>query len=257
MTKPLLFIFFLVWVAVPLTVSAQDQEYILLHNGTVLEGKVVSYEEGGSSSIKTTEGKVIVLYTDEIDRISAVPIEAPSDGSFEPPTKGFYQSFQMGLLSGKAVIGSSVNFSSNISNGYHFNEHWAVGVGTGIESFISRAYIPFYAEGRLFPWQVSTAPFVSVKGGYNFTTARDDVGYETVKYKAGPMFSIALGVRSMTNKDNAFEISIGYRYQYLNWTTTYGEWNEWWGTPPYPPGTTVESVLNINRFELKAGIFLQ
>jgi len=242
---------------------AQVEAKIYLVSGDVIEGTIVTYDEGGTALIRQADGTEVKLATSEIEKVTERDVDAPSlqagrskkPGKFVPPSKGFYHTLHTGVMAGKGLGGSSVNFTLTHSTGYQFSERWAAGAGMGIEA-INQAYFPFYGEARYYPWHKSSGLYGQFRGGYSFTQVLNDDGWRKRESTGGPMMSFTAGIRSMTSKNTAVELSIGYRYQLTRTTTTWLTDPGWWGAPAFPPGTIQETVQHLNRLEIKLGLLL-
>ena len=115
--------------------------------------------------------------------------------------------------------------SFTITNGYMFNEHWAMGAGVGFEIFNHNLF-PLFAELRYTLWDQKISPFVVVKGGYSFGGFKakhyDElylnwspyyISDTKLRHYGGLMAHPEIGVKVPLNENSDLLFTVAYRYQ--------------------------------------------
>jgi hypothetical protein len=115
--------------------------------------------------------------------------------------------------------------SFTITNGYKFNEHWAVGAGVGFE-IINYNLFPLFTELRYTLWDNKISPFVVLKSGYSFAGFKarhfdelylDWPPYYTndarLRHYGGFMLHPEVGVKVPLNENCDLLFTAAYRYQ--------------------------------------------
>ncbi|MBN2773249.1 MAG: hypothetical protein JXR31_03300 [Prolixibacteraceae bacterium] len=170
--------------------------------------------------------------------------------------KGFYSIMQVSLLFGNTqsterIVNYKLDYSSfssssiyapvysypytqtkltlapsvAISNGYMFNENWAIGAGVGFEIFDHNLF-PFFAELRYTLWDSKISPFITMKSGYSFGNFKanhyDEIYINWEPYSisdaslrnyGGFMFHPELGVKVPLNENSDLLVTAAYRHQ--------------------------------------------
>lgn len=130
------------------------------------------------------------------------------------PSYSYYNQNRMG-----------VSPSFTFTNGYMFNEHWAVGAGVGFEIFDHNLF-PLFAELRYTLWDSKISPFVSMKGGYsvgNFKAKHFDDLYLSwspyyltnvhLRHYGGRMLHPEVGVKVPLTENSDLLLTAAYRHQ--------------------------------------------
>jgi hypothetical protein len=115
--------------------------------------------------------------------------------------------------------------SVTISNGYMFNENWAIGAGVGFEIFDHNLF-PFFAELRYTLWDSKISPFITMKSGYSFGNFKAkhydelyinwqpyNVSDASLRHYGGFMFHPELGVKVPLNENSDLLVTAAYRHQ--------------------------------------------
>ena len=147
--------------------------------------------------------------------------------------KGYYNTTQASLLFGTIKGNSSsssttelqISPSVTMTNGYMFNEHWAMGLGLGIEIFDSNLY-PLFADIRYTFSDNKVSPFIALKTGYAFGNFRakhhDEITLNfppfnatdvDVRHYGGFLLNPEIGISISLNNDSDLMFTIAYRYQ--------------------------------------------
>lgn len=115
--------------------------------------------------------------------------------------------------------------SVTISNGYMFNENWAIGAGVGFEIFDHNLF-PFFAELRYTLWDSKISPFITMKSGYSFGNFKAkhydeliinwqpyNVSDASLRNHGGFMFHPELGVKVPLSENSDLLVTAAYRHQ--------------------------------------------
>ena len=106
-------------------------------------------------------------------------------------------------------------------NGLRFSEHWALGLGVGVEPFEYLVYPVFLSGYYFFNISAKHRPFISIKAGHAFSKSSKIINnynysyYGDFTHKGGLMFNPEIGFRFKLN-DVDMTLSGGYRFQRLN-----------------------------------------
>ncbi|NNC95056.1 MAG: hypothetical protein HKN92_05795 [Chitinophagales bacterium] len=125
------------------------------------------------------------------------------------PKKGYYGAADIGFVVDPGIVES--NLAINIVNGYRFDEHFAIGIGSGLRSYIEVvvATVPIFIEPKYDFINNTISPFVAMGIGYSFEIIDGFDG-------AGFFFSPEVGASYTMNQQVTFTFGLGYEYQNLN-----------------------------------------
>ncbi|MEQ9423704.1 MAG: hypothetical protein RJQ09_04745 [Cyclobacteriaceae bacterium] len=185
--------------------SAQDfmefDRIVTYSDGSTFRGKIVR-SDGLQILLLATTGDTLHLQTEEIKRIKTV------DKNVVLSQRGKFR-YNQGLFA-LMDLGVTFNYSEgtilwDALVGYHLNEKYSVGIGTGFHInnmdtrsvYFDHDFVPVYAYGQKFFSNSNWAPFIFSKIGYGIATPpawlRDD-------YSGGfyfqPGFGLQLASRS-------------------------------------------------------------
>ena len=143
-----------------------------------------------------------------------------------PQREGFFVISEIGLIGfdnwGDYYIESYV-LNANGIFGYEFNNHFAAGIGIGL-NVTNYLNLPLYISIRgditKRPITTNITPYYGVDFGYNIKLTSYD-GYNYTNYNKGILFSPEIGIR--TNKfyiGTEFMITKHYRYRYTYYNTS-------------------------------------
>ena len=148
--------------------------------------------------------------------------------------------------------------SVTMTNGKRFNEHWAAGVGVGVEIF-DRYLFPVFADVRYTLWGNKVSPFIAFKLGYSFGNSKkiyydnltihfDPYRISNADYKkgGGMLLHPEAGVTIPLSNKTDLLFTVAYRYQKTKSTVTPGEDAEW--------KDKFEHKESINRLSFGVGI---
>jgi hypothetical protein len=125
--------------------------------------------------------------------------------------------------------------------GRRYNEHWAAGVGAGIEIFDHNLF-PVFVDIRRTVRDNDVSPFIALKMGYSFGNFigkhYDDIylNYEPFyandvdfRNHGGIMIHPEMGVKIPLSEKTDLLFTVAYRYQRMKTTISqkYGQRTEW------------------------------
>ncbi|MEM7039503.1 MAG: hypothetical protein AAF570_21190, partial [Bacteroidota bacterium] len=181
-----------------LSVSAQKtQDKVVLKDGSVIQGTITEYITTSHIRIKTEEGKVHEYPAVDVKRTRFNGVK-----NVAVKSSGYFNNTSFGLLfGGNAYYDSPVYPSIRMVNGYKFKDRFWTGLGTGIEFFQGRTWIPLYADLRYDFLKGDVSPYVQAIGGYNFRPdpnagVYQPWGYNYENDKGGIMTGVSLGIRN-------------------------------------------------------------
>ena len=174
--------------------------------------------------------------------------------------KGYFNSTQAAMLMGTMKVYNrpvtttefQISPSVTMTNGYMFNEHWAMGAGVGIEIFEYNSF-PVFADFRYTFSDNKVSPFLAFKTGYAFCDFRtkhyDDISFNfppynerdaDVRYYGGFLLNPELGISISLNDNSDLLFTVAYRYQKTKTRVT--------------TETNIDDYYNKNQWVNKAGL---
>ena len=220
--------------------------YISLKNGDVLKGKYLySVDLKKIKLITATETKI--LETDDVARITKKnPFElADTSNGFIPSTykpSRIFNITELGFLIGNQDNTNKSPFIFHTSANYSFTPLLSAGVGTGVELY-RETYVPVTANVMYKLNNRRTSSYVSLSGGYqipvdgtrmtttelysplmsDYMSSSSYYPYpyyqnSELKAKGGFLLHPAMGFFYQLNEGLGMGVSVGYRFQVLNYT---------------------------------------
>ena len=244
----------LLWV---ITMSAQTYDlpnyivykkgYISLKNGDILKGKYV-YSVDFKKLKVIANNETRIFDADDVGRITKKnPFEkADTSNGFIPSTykpSRIFNITELGFLIGNQDNTNKSPFIFHTSANYSFNPLLSAGVGTGVELY-RETYVPVTANVMYKLNNRRTSPYVSLSGGYQipvdgtrmtttelYSPLMSDYMYSSSSYypypyyqnselkaKGGFLLHPAMGFFYQLNEGLGLGVSVGYRFQVLNYT---------------------------------------
>jgi len=182
--------------------------------------------------------------------------------------KGYFNTTQISIMMGHKSVTEPANSnyrppanllvspSVTMTHGGMIDQHWALGVGLGIELFEHKLF-PLFADVRYFVRDNTVSPFFAFKFGYaigNLNKKHYDVlqldfqpyhiNNAYLKHNGGLMLHPEMGVRFPLNESSELLITVAYRHQKAKTTVSqdFGLHNTW------------ERKANMNRLSFGAAI---
>ena len=243
----------LLWV---ITMSAQTYDlpnyivykkgYISLKNGDILKGKYV-YSVDFKKLKVIANNETRIFDADDVGRITKKnPFElADTSNGFIPSTykpSRIFNITELGFLIGNQDNTNKSPFIFHTSANYSFTPLLSAGVGTGVELY-RETYVPVTANVMYKLNNRRTSPYISLSGGYQipvdgtrmtttelYSPLMSDYMYSSsyypypyyqnseLKAKGGFLLHPAMGFFYQLNEGLGMGVSVGYRFQVLNYT---------------------------------------
>lgn len=243
----------LLWV---ITMSAQTYDlpnyivykkgYISLKNGDILKGKYV-YSVDFKKLKVIANNETRIFDADDVGRITKKnPFElADTSNGFIPSTykpSRIFNITELGFLIGNQDNTNKSPFIFHTSANYSFTPLLSAGVGTGVELY-RETYVPVTVHVMYKLNNRRTSPYVSLSGGYQipvdgtrmtttelYSPLMSDYMYSSsyypypyyqnseLKAKGGFLLHPAMGFFYQLNEGLGMGVSVGYRFQVLNYT---------------------------------------
>ncbi|KAB7728728.1 hypothetical protein F5984_18030 [Rudanella paleaurantiibacter] len=186
-------------------------DVLLLRNGWVLRGQILSALSDSSVTLETRDGNRFVFPQTNV--LSIRHEKAPAARS-----RGYGLFVELGPLAARNTTAQAVTTAAitfHVINGFRFSRWLYAGLGTGVDLYATQTFVPFFASVRgdlSGPSQrQGPIPFYFVDGGYGFNaTVNDTPG---LNYIGGAYTSAGLGLRFPFVRNTSFLLSGGYYLQ--------------------------------------------
>lgn len=201
-----------------ISINAQNQQdIILLNNGSVVKGEIISSVPNISVKIQTLDGKQYEYLMTEIRQITQGSVVTPID----PQNKKYihFSEYEKGYwIAGEVSAGASIMHGKRnvgftqlaMINGYRFCDYLRVGIGLGVRYYVENDNRRIKSSPWAFP------VFLDLRG--NFTSQKLDRvapywAFDTgATFTDGFFFSPTLGVKFGGNRSN-FLLGLSYTGQ--------------------------------------------
>lgn len=169
-----------------------NSEVIHLKNGSQIKGEVVEQVPGKTMTIHTSDGSVIVVNYDDVERI----VKAQST---EPVSVEIPSGLGFGIALGPVFpteSHSSTGFAANLLVDKRFSSNFSAGIGAGVYQpggSGAKPSIPVFADFKAFAPLKSTKilPFLDIKGGYQFATNSGGLDFVNISVMPGARFPVS------------------------------------------------------------------
>lgn len=250
--KKYIFLMALMTVGAALSAQSDDcRDYVYLKDGSLLKGKITSYDCAKELVMTTWSGLEMHIPASGVSKIKQRCKDDPrrlrlSAAPYSFSDKGWYHATRATMLAGASANGVSLQHSSGVM----IHRLFGLGVGAGIEQFntgyYSPANYPVFAEIRGYLLQKNVTPFYTLGAGYSFMP-RQRNGEQFFEgnnslWKGGYMFQGQIGYRI----GNHFTVHGGIRIQRMQ-----EEWTSSW----LSSFRGINTYLN-KRFDLGIGLLL-
>ncbi|MEI6884099.1 MAG: hypothetical protein WCO02_06405 [Bacteroidota bacterium] len=247
-TKKKIFIAFLSLI-LPYCLHAQSQEddVVYLNNGTFLRGKIIELVPDHSLWI-CLSGKdtlcVDLVDVKVIRKENHLPVSiiiSSPDAKESGYTFMCELNFGLGLLEGidryKDPPQSQYSVMLSVFNGFRFSPIILLGLGTGLEVWNNRIFLPFYIDFRANFLRTENSPFIYLNTGYSIGWKSGDYGLGL----GGAMAGLGVGAKFRVSSKNLMTIALGYHFQ----QTRQHDVNN---------SVTTKSTLDAHLMNLKVGL---
>lgn len=234
----------------PLTAQRARQAMVMLRNGEMVKGVILSRDEAGVIRIENSCG-IRLISPSEIDTI----IGATKGRQSGPEIGKYYNLSSLTLLFGEGEGGFVPLPSLTTSFGLRFSRSLTAGAGLGFE-YYQWPVLPIYAEARyllrdedvLLPWigirAGGAVPLVgSYAGGMNYSTT------DGRKTHGGLMVNPEAGILLPLSQRTGLTLSLGYHHQRLSYDSPMIDWR--FGTQI----GTRRIYTHYNRINFRLGLF--
>ncbi len=248
-----LFLFF------SLTLSAQQKVNVVLKSGKTVYGTLVNslFEDFITVEYSPLDRENIPI--ENINSINFGDYQPTKLASIKDPTTFFHRQrgyfhateFQLVIGQGSGGFGYS-NVSLQTVNGFAFNPHLMVGLGTGLDKYGDFMFTPLYASVRGLVMERKTSPFYYLNAGWGFMWKPEDrqqdwVNIDYQDYGGG--YHLQGGVGYQINmKGSALTLGMGYRLQKTSLSYSMSAW-DWNGETE----TEIDEKRLLRRLVLSAG----
>lgn len=205
------------------TLHAQSQEadVVYLNNGTYLIGKIIELFPEHSLRICISQKDTLCVDLADIRLIKKENRQLSEFGTAQPEPKESGYTFMCELGFGLGVLEGLDRYKDqataqylvllSVFNGFRFSPVILLGLGTGIEAWNTRMFIPVYLDFRANFLRNVNTPFIYINAGYSLGWMSGDRGPGF----GGAMAGLGLGGRFRISKKNLMTIALGYRFQQM------------------------------------------
>ena len=247
--KSLFFIIALLFTWCNSFAQREKKDVIYLKNGSIINGRIISYLPSGAVKIKTKDNSLWIFETAEVDSIRQ---KSKSIYQIKP---GYFNLTEAGILAGNSNNRYKSPFSLMNISAWKFKNRFSAGLGAGIE-LVNETYFPVVADLRYYFKNQGLNPFIGLQGGYSFSLDKPGrlysdplintyPGYmgnnQDLKGKGGGTFNPSIGICTMLTENLALTFGLGYLYMRQRYT----------GTNDY------KIDIEYNRLTVKIGLLIQ
>lgn len=189
------------------TLSAQsdNKDKVILKGGTILYGTLIDYAEDGTIKLIVNEKEMSIPG----DRVKKVLMHDNSIGISRINSHKWYFRSNFGLL----VNGNGVGFSLNQTASYSLTNWLLVGIGVGVDNYYAnsgRNIVPVFTELKTYLLKGSSAPYLSLRGGYGFNPKNKELNQ--ISSKGGVILNPSVGFQ-FGGRQSSWDIYLGYKTQ--------------------------------------------
>jgi len=244
------FLAFLTWQGVTHAQTVDCQDNVFLKDGSLLKGKITSYDLSGELVMTTWSGVVMHIPATGINKVKQRCKDDPrrmriSAAPYSFNETGWYHATRGAFLPGVSATGVGLQHSSGIM----LNRLIGLGAGAGMEQFNPGSYVPasypMFGEIRGYLLKKNITPFYTVGAGYSWMPRHNRAVFfdgNNSEWKGGFLFQGQIGYRI----GNHFTVHGGIRLQRMT-----EAWTSSWLSSFYGVNTYL-----YKRFELGVGLLL-
>jgi hypothetical protein len=179
------------------------EDVVYLNDGSVLRGEIIEMNEGESLRIKISGGSIFYIFMDEVDDIKREEVYRPEHFK----QKGYVNYTGIEKMSGQQGRDAT---RYQMVNGYQFTPRFSAGIGIAFVDYDDPLNtIPIFGDLKFKLKKSNVAPFVFLKGGYNFSILPDE-DYPIEDHKGGLMFDVGAGLQFEVNDYVGWYLNAGY-----------------------------------------------
>ena len=192
------------------------QDVVYLKNGSIIRGVITELSPNQPVKIETADRNVFVFQWEEIERITKEPSPNQRSVTASRNSTGLQRGYK-GIAELGSMAGDGVGAKVLIINGYQFNPHFSLGIGTGLMVYEGWVGIPLFADFRVNFIDKRVSPYFSA-----------GIGYNIVGDGLGTLINLTPGVTFKVGR-NKNAINVGLGYEALEVQSEY-YWNyRWYG----------------------------
>ena len=243
--RHLLFFFLLTVMVSRLNAQEAKNDVVYLNNGTFLRGTISELIPGKSLKIYFNGHDTLEIPMREVKEIKKEKV--PEKSGFEDGVKasGYTNitEFSVGLGYSEGINAKLESAQKQFSismvtmNGLTISPYIQLGLGTGLELWRNRGFIPIYFDLRANVLRHKGTPFFYANVGYAPGWMKGETGMGL----GGAMAGLGAGARFSTGK-LALVVSFGYRFQQTRLWQVVNQ-------------VRSKATLDANFFAIKAGVF--
>ncbi|MDR1415024.1 MAG: hypothetical protein LBI96_04350 [Odoribacteraceae bacterium] len=193
-----------------LVVQAQQhyRDVVYLKNGSVIRGTIVELVPDKLIKIEMADQSVFVYQLDEVESFAREAVRGNNFRRFPGSDHGYAGIVDMGYGVGAGRYGSDfIHFT--MINGYRFNPHFLLGVGTGVKFYHEEeaVLVPFFAHFQATLLDGLVSPYAAASVGYSFNASGDFEG-------VGLLVNPSVGVHFEVSGNSGINVSVGYDGQW-------------------------------------------
>ena len=184
------------------------EDVVYLKNGSIIHGTIVEQVPNQSIKIKTKDGNILAYKIEEVEKMTKetpVKQEEPQD-TLNIKYSAILEGDFGHSLKGAAFYESS--FGGSIINGVSIYDHFNIGVGLGVERYLTYKYatfMPLYIDVKAYTKKVN-GMFISFSVGTGLSLHKAEVN-------RGRYMNTAIGLKIGDVSKHALLISLGYKMQ--------------------------------------------
>lgn len=229
--------------------SQENQDQVILKDGTIYQGAIAELIPDSLVTIKLVDGRVKTIPFSEIDLV-----KNKGKKMITPREKKYYIKGNLGILLGNSQYNLEKSFLFETTGGYK-HKKWSAGLGTGVNVLYQIMYLPTLAEIEYTFSTSKTSPYLNIQGGRAFNLAYNDNNnypYYYNGYKNGNFIGGNIGLKHYISDQLGLIFEAGYRYYKLHKK----------GNESFYNSNSIESLVyypvqykaNLHRFSMKIGL---
>lgn len=200
--------------------AQKKQDVVFLQNGSEIRGERLPALDSATVRIRTQDGSIWVFEQSKVLKIE-MRTKYKVKREVTPSKSGYFNTTSLGILAGSNTQNGPA-VSLNMVNGYRINQHFSVGIGTGLESY-EIGLAPLFLEGKYYLMEKPFSPFLGVQSGYGIPLDNYELSTGKKANKGGVMLGTTIGFRKYLTSQVGLVLSFGYRYQ-----ENHSEEESWW-----------------------------
>ena len=184
------------------------EDVVYLKNGSIIHGTIVEQVPNQSIKIKTKDGNIFAYKLEEVEKMTK---ETPVKQEEPQDTLNIKYSAILEGDFGHSLKGTSFDYSSfggSIINGISLYDHFNIGIGLGVERYLTYKYatfMPLYIDVKAYTKKVN-GMFISFSVGTGLSLHKAEVN-------RGRYMNTAIGLKIGDVSKHALLISLGYKKQ--------------------------------------------